>query len=177
MEATGRYRRRQVAGWFRRGDRTPWGDRRFMGRDGSEWVPPAHSEEESARLYGYNPHSQVKMVMTPAEYRRLAEQIWVRQGASPTHAWKRKQEELDEARERGLAARFAAGEVVDAAFLDIDPETMEPLAQEGAHRTVLAGAMGMHKIPVIVYARHRGRHEWADADFRARLARYGEVVG
>jgi hypothetical protein len=169
MAATGRYRR---------GEETPWGNLRFTGRDGTEWVPPAHPEEESARLYGYKAESQVKMSMSPEEYRHLAEQIWVhRQGVDPSKLASIKERETEEAHDRGLAKRFRSGEVVDAAFLDIDPDTMDPVSQEGAHRTALAEALGMKKIPVIVYARGRHGHEMASSGFRERLRRYGEVVG
>lgn len=133
-----------------------WKGVRFTGRPPVAWQPPRDEGEESARLYGWKPRSQVYMAMSPQRFIALSKAIWQgghRLGEPYTDdEWRGIQRRLRE-RNTAVAERMRRGEALDAAFLDYDQVQRRFTAQEGAHRATAAIDHGLAEIPVIVFVK------------------------
>jgi hypothetical protein len=157
----------------------PWAGCRFTGHDDMEWVPPLTRQQEWQPLYRYHPESQVWVVMAPSVYLGLTRAVWTGHGERfDDDSWKATVEELARSPKREqIMSRLRSGTPLDAAYLDVDPVTLAPIAQEGAHRGAVALEVGLTVMPVIVYARRTlGGHEAVTPAFRRFVQSLGREV-
>ncbi len=106
--------------------------------------------EADANLLGHRTASQEIVLMSPAEFIRLA-------GGLPydeahTLPW-RNRSDYD-----ALRTRMAHGLPIDALFLDVDADTGQVESHEGRHRAMIAQELGIKEVPVILYHRAKGSY-------------------
>jgi hypothetical protein len=157
-----------------------WGGTRFLGSECAEWLPPATIAEQHSTIYQFKPASQVWMAMSPERYLQLVREAWGWQGIGLDDAsWA---EELHQ-REMGwrdrdhVRAQLVSRAPLDPAVAGIDIERLRAVAQEGAHRALLAQSLGFRRIPVVVFAHRFGvGYVPATPEFRRFVAAMGESV-
>ena len=92
--------------------------------------------EQNAKVMNYKPESEKLVWITPIQYLLL----------TPSTRY-------DENSVKSLMQKMINNEKHDALWLDVDVETRQVIGHEGRHRAKVAEALGMEKVPVILYAR------------------------
>jgi len=98
---------------------------------------------EDARLLGYHPESQIRLMVDPKAFLELVDPGFVNRAS---HAFS--QQSYDK-----VLKRIQDGEPLDSVFLDVDVKTGDVIGHEGRHRCAAAIALGVTKVPAILYLR------------------------
>jgi len=98
--------------------------------------------EQHANIIGYKPESEKLVWMSPTQYLLLTPHTIYKDESS-----------------KDLLQKMLNNEKLDALWLDVDVKTNTVRSHEGRHRAKVAEALGIEKVPVILYARE-GR-DWA----------------
>jgi hypothetical protein len=107
-----------------------------------KWVVP-RGDEQGARLDEFHPESQIRLVMTPSNYLELCHRLWKGQEREVAY-----DDRMGEIRTRLLEEL-----PLDCAYLDVNIETWQVMAQEGRHRAIVAAELGILEMPVILFGR------------------------
>ncbi len=125
--------------------------------------------EEDARLLRYHPESQIRLMIDPSAFLDLVDPGFVKK---TSHAFS--QRSYDK-----VLQRLQDGEALDSVFLDVDVKTGDIIGHEGRHRCAAAIALGIPKVPAILYLRevaHRYVGYVRDASLHQKDPKVVEII-